>query len=60
MIDEKEIEIIEIENENEERITVYCDSCIDGNSDYGTPTELKNAGWLITDNEQLCNDCNFG
>jgi hypothetical protein len=47
MIDEKEI-----------KITVNCDGC--DNSDYGTRTELKNAGWLITDNEQLCPLCNFG
>jgi hypothetical protein len=49
-----------MENENEEKITVYCDSCIDGNSDYGTKAELLAAGWLISDYEQLCPLCNYG
>ncbi len=47
------------ENENKIKITVYCDSCIDGFSDYGTKTELEQAGWFITDAVVLCPDCNF-
>jgi hypothetical protein len=35
------------ENEKEIKITVYCDSCIDGFSDYGTKSELEAVGWLI-------------
>jgi hypothetical protein len=46
--------------ENEIKITVNCDSCIDGNSDYGTKAELLTAGWYITDEQQLCPLCNFG
>jgi hypothetical protein len=47
------------ENEIEIKITVYCDSCIDGFSDYGTKTELEKIGWLITDAVVLCPNCNF-
>ncbi len=52
--------IDENENENEIKITVYCDSCIDGFSDYGTLTELIAAGWLITDSLVLCPNHSIG
>jgi hypothetical protein len=47
-------------NEKEIKITVYCDSCIDGFSDYGTKAELIAAGWFITDAVVLCPMHNFG
>jgi hypothetical protein len=50
----------ENENENEIEITVYCNSCIDGFSDYGTKSELEAAGWLIENGLELCPICNFG
>jgi hypothetical protein len=46
-------------DENEIKITVNCDSCIDGNSDYGTKTELEAAGWLIEEALELCPLCRF-
>jgi hypothetical protein len=45
--------------DEEEEITVYCDSCIDGFSDYGTKSELEAAGWLITDAVVLCPLCRY-
>ncbi len=45
---------------DDQKILVTCDGCLDGNDDYGTREELEWAGWLITDDIQLCPLCNFG
>ena len=46
--------------DDQEKILVTCDACIDGNDDYGARQELESAGWLITDDTQLCPLCNSG
>jgi hypothetical protein len=49
-----------IMKDEEEETTFYCDVCIDGFSDYGTRSELIQAGWFITDTVILCPQHNFG
>jgi hypothetical protein len=44
-------------DENEIKITVYCNGC--DNTDYASKTELQAAGWLIENGLELCPNCNF-
>jgi hypothetical protein len=41
----------------EPKINVFCDCC--DNSDYGTQSELEQAGWQIEEALELCPVCAF-
>jgi hypothetical protein len=41
----------------EPKINANCDCCT--NTDYGTQTELENAGWRIEKSIELCPLCRF-